>query len=203
MTLHSAKGLEFRVVFLTGMEEGIFPHSQSLSEPDELEEERRLCYVGVTRARERLYLTHTWSRLLFGSIQQSFPSRFLKEIPEELVEDVGEGVLIGGGRGGAFAGGWGTMTAGGRGVVAGDSRRTAGPHPAVQQAAATTGAECLGLAPGDAVVHTRFGQGVVVETEGEGEDSRATIRFAEHGVKRFLLALSQIERAPAGGPTYR
>ncbi len=203
MTLHSAKGLEFRVVFLTGMEEGIFPHSQSLSEPDELEEERRLCYVGVTRARERLYLTHTWSRLLFGSIQQSFPSRFLKEIPEELVEDVGEGVLIGGGRGGAFAGGWGTMTAGGRGVVAGDSRRTAGPHPAVQQAVATTGAECLGLAPGDAVVHTRFGQGVVVETEGEGEDSRATIRFAEHGVKRFLLALSQIERAPAGGPTYR
>ena len=95
MTLHSAKGLEFRVVFLTGMEEGIFPHSQSLSEPDELEEERRLCYVGVTRARERLYLTHSWSRLLFGSIQQSFPSRFLKEIPDELVEDVGEGVVIG------------------------------------------------------------------------------------------------------------
>jgi DNA helicase-2/ATP-dependent DNA helicase PcrA len=190
-------------VFLTGMEEGIFPHSQSLSEPDELEEERRLCYVGVTRARERLYLTHTWSRLLFGSVQQSFPSRFLKEIPEELVEDVGEGVVIGGGRGGAFAGGWGTMTAGGRGVVAGDSRRTGGPHPASQQAAATSGAERLGLAPGDAVVHTRFGQGVVVETEGEGEDSRATIRFPEHGDKRFLLALSPIERAPAGGPTYR
>jgi DNA helicase-2/ATP-dependent DNA helicase PcrA len=201
MTLHSAKGLEFRVVFLTGMEEGIFPHSQSLSEPDELEEERRLCYVGVTRARERLYLTHTWSRLLFGSIQQSFPSRFLKEIPDELVEDVGEGVVIGGGRGGVAAGGWG-VAAGGWGVATtgGGSGR---PHPAVQAAVATSGAERLGLVPGDAVVHTRFGQGVVVEVQGEGEDARATIRFMEHGEKRFLLALSPIERPPAGGPTDR
>jgi DNA helicase-2/ATP-dependent DNA helicase PcrA len=201
MTLHSAKGLEFRVVFLTGMEEGIFPHSQSLSEPDELEEERRLCYVGVTRARERLYLTHTWSRLLFGSIQQSFPSRFLKEIPDELVEDVGEGVVIGGGRGGVAAGGWG-VAAGDWGVATtgGGSGR---PHPAVQAAVATSGAERLGLVPGDAVVHTRFGQGVVVEVQGEGEDARATIRFMEHGEKRFLLALSPIERPPAGGPTDR
>ena len=189
MTLHSAKGLEFRVVFLTGMEEGIFPHSQSLSEPDELEEERRLCYVGVTRARERLYLTHTWSRLLFGSIQQSFPSRFLKEIPEELVEDVGDGVVIG--RGGGIAtggGGGGIATGGGRG-----SR-----HPAVLAAGATSGAECLGLAPGDAVVHARYGQGVVVEVLGEGADARATICFPDHGEKRFLLALSPLERPQAG-----
>ena len=209
MTLHSAKGLEFRVVFLTGMEEGIFPHAQSLSEPDELEEERRLCYVGVTRARERLYLTHSWSRLLFGSIQQSFPSRFLKEIPEELVEDVGEGVVIGTGRGGVAAGGWGTLTAGGRGAFSGAGRAAtsgagAGPRPGAQAAAAaSSGAESLGLLPGDAVVHTRFGQGVVVEVQGEGEDARATIRFQEHGEKRFLLALSPIARPPAGGPTYR
>ena len=202
MTLHSAKGLEFRVVFLTGMEEGIFPHSQSLSEPDELEEERRLCYVGVTRARERLYLTHSWSRLLFGSIQQSFPSRFLKEIPEELVEDVGEGVVIGTGRGGVAAGGWGTVTVGGRGAGSG-AAGGACPRRAHRRAAVTSGAENLGLLPGDAVVHTRFGQGVVVEVQGEGEDARATIRFAEHGEKRFLLALSPIARAPAGGPTYR
>ena len=201
MTLHSAKGLEFRVVFLTGMEEGIFPHSQSLSEPDELEEERRLCYVGVTRARERLYLTHSWSRLLFGSIQQSFPSRFLKEIPEELVEDVGEGVVIGTGRGGLAAGGWSTVTAGGRGAASGAAG--GGARPGAEATAVTSGAENLGLLPGDAVVHTRFGQGVVVEVQGEGEDARATIRFAEHGEKRFLLALSPIARAPAGGPTYR
>ena len=171
MTLHAAKGLEFRVVFLTGMEEGIFPHAQTLSEPDELEEERRLCYVGLTRARERLYLTHTWSRLLFGRIQQSFPSRFLKEIPEELIRDVEEGVVIGGGQ-----------------------RSRAGTHPAVQAAGATTGAERLGLAPGDRVVHARFGEGVVLEVEGVGADERATIRFPDKGDKRFLVALSPLER---------
>ncbi len=177
MTLHSAKGLEFRVVFMTGMEEGVFPHAQTLGEPDELEEERRLCYVGVTRARERLYLTHTWSRMLFGSIQQSFPSRFLKEIPEQLIQDVAEGVVIGAGRG--FAGGGG-----------GDGR-----YPGSQAAGATSGAERLGLARGDAVVHARFGQGVVLDLQGDGDDARATIRFPDYGEKRFLLALSPLERA--------
>ena len=85
MTLHSAKGLEFPVVFLIGLEDGVFPHLRSLSEPDELEEERRLAYVGITRARERLYLTHAWSRTLFGRTQYNPPSRFLDEIPAELV----------------------------------------------------------------------------------------------------------------------
>ena len=150
---------------------GSSPTAQTLSEPDELEEERRLCYVGLTRARERLYLTHTWSRLLFGRIQQSFPSRFMKEIPEELIRDVEEGVVIGGGQ-----------------------RSRAGTHPAVQAAAATTGAERLGLAPGDRVVHARFGEGVVLEVEGVGADERATIRFPDKGDKRFLVALSPLER---------
>ena len=90
MTLHAAKGLEFRAVFLTGMEEGIFPHDRALSEPDDLEEERRLCYVGITRARERLYLTHTWVRTVFGMTRDSLASRFLREIPDELVEDVAD-----------------------------------------------------------------------------------------------------------------
>ena len=85
MTLHSAKGLEFPVVFLTGMEDGVFPHVRSLGDPDELEEERRLCYVGITRARERLYLCHAWSRMLFGATDYYPPSRFLSEIPEELM----------------------------------------------------------------------------------------------------------------------
>ena len=89
MTLHSAKGLEFPVVFLIGAEEGVFPHSRALTEPDELEEERRLAYVGITRARERLYVTHAWSRSLFGSTQYNPPSRFLEEIPGELVESQG------------------------------------------------------------------------------------------------------------------
>src|SRR4029079_16739674 len=89
MTLHAAKGLEFPVVFLIGAEEGVFPHSRALTEPDELEEERRLAYVGITRARERLCITHAWSRSLFGSTQYNPPSRFLEEIPGELIESKG------------------------------------------------------------------------------------------------------------------
>lgn len=88
MTLHNAKGLEFPVVFIVGMEEGLFPHNNSLMDPSELEEERRLCYVGMTRARERLYLTYAQSRLLYGSLQMNAPSRFLSEIPEDLIERV-------------------------------------------------------------------------------------------------------------------
>ncbi len=86
MTLHSAKGLEFPVVFLIGLEDGVFPHVRSLGDPDELEEERRLCYVGLTRAEERLYLCHAWSRMMFGATDYRPPSRFLEEIPESLVE---------------------------------------------------------------------------------------------------------------------
>ena len=100
MTLHSAKGLEFPVVFLLGLEDGIFPHVRALGDPDELEEERRLCYVGITRARERLYLCHAWSRTLFGATDYYPPSRFLAEIPEELVHVLGEATD----RGGASAG---------------------------------------------------------------------------------------------------
>jgi DNA helicase-2/ATP-dependent DNA helicase PcrA len=86
MTLHNAKGLEFPVVFMVGMEEGLFPHINSMMEPQELEEERRLCYVGMTRAKKRLYLTCATSRMLYGAIQSNPPSRFVSEIPEELIE---------------------------------------------------------------------------------------------------------------------
>jgi len=91
MTLHTAKGLEFPVVFMVGMEDGVFPHSRSLDDPVQLEEERRLCYVGITRARSRLYLSHAWSRTLFGSTSRSIPSRFLAEVPDELITDIGGG----------------------------------------------------------------------------------------------------------------
>jgi len=86
MTLHNAKGLEFPIVFMVGMEEGLFPHANSLLDPADLEEERRLCYVGITRAQKRLYLTYALSRMLFGSFQANAPSRFLGEIPKELLE---------------------------------------------------------------------------------------------------------------------
>ena len=91
MTLHNAKGLEFDVVFMAGMEDGVFPHYRSMTDSGELEEERRLAYVGVTRARKRLYLTHAWSRSLFGGSNYNPPSRFLREIPEELVRTHREG----------------------------------------------------------------------------------------------------------------
>ena len=86
MTLHNAKGLEFPVVFITGVEEGLFPHSRSLTESTEMEEERRLAYVGITRAKERLYLTYAQSRLIYGNIQSNIPSRFINEIPDECKE---------------------------------------------------------------------------------------------------------------------
>jgi DNA helicase-2/ATP-dependent DNA helicase PcrA len=86
MTLHSAKGLEFDVVFMVGMEEGVFPHSRSFFEPEELEEERRLCYVGMTRARQELYMIHASSRLLYGNTQHNLPSRFIADIPEEIID---------------------------------------------------------------------------------------------------------------------
>ena len=89
LTIHASKGLEFPVVFLIGMEEGLFPHSQSLAEIDGIEEERRLCYVAITRAMQKIYLTHAKSRLYFGNIQSNLPSRFLSEIPIELLENVG------------------------------------------------------------------------------------------------------------------
>lgn len=105
MTLHSAKGLEYPVVFLVGMEEGVFPHMRSIGEPAQLEEERRLAYVGITRARERLYLTNAWSRTLYGATQYNPPSRFLGEIPEELLEEA-EGSSTRGSRRPGTSGSW-------------------------------------------------------------------------------------------------
>ncbi len=137
MTMHTAKGLEFPVVFVVGMEDGVFPHSRALDDPSQLEEERRLCYVGITRARSRLYFSHAWSRTLFGSTSQAIPSRFLSEIPDELVRDVGGGTgamrsisawggasrrPVGGGAGRGGSGTWwgSPSTGGGSGRGAGD-----------------------------------------------------------------------------------
>jgi DNA helicase-2/ATP-dependent DNA helicase PcrA len=208
MTLHGAKGLEFQVVFLTGLEEGVFPLNQTLAEPDELEEERRLCYVGITRAREQLYVTHTWRRLLYGSYQESLPSRFLKEIPEELIEDLGGGLVLGRGRYGDVQSAWGERY---RLRYANDrpqrptsaQHEAAGPLRGKERIAAlttsgapapSTGAESLGLHPGEAVVHPRFGSGVVTHVEGEGQDARAEVRFVEGRVRRFILHLTPLSR---------
>ncbi len=182
MTLHSAKGLEYPVVFMTGLEDGVFPHVRSLGDPDELEEERRLCYVGITRARERLYLCHAWSRMLFGSTDYYPPSRFLAEIPEELVHVLGE-----------------------ERTVRRAERSRSGPsahRDAVVAAAMATpsapmgarGAEGIGLRVGDDVAHDKFGEGVVIELIGDGDKTEAIVNFPEIGEKRLLLAWAPLQK---------
>jgi DNA helicase-2/ATP-dependent DNA helicase PcrA len=177
MTLHTAKGLEFPVVFMTGMEENVFPHVRSLGDPDQLDEERRLCYVGITRARERLYLCHAWCRNLFGSTQYNPASRFLAEIPEQLVRLTGRTHP---GRGAARERQLSS------GVVGG------GPSRRPQTGAA--GAEKLGLKVGDDVAHDKFGEGVIIGIEGEGDKAEALVRFRDSGEKRLLLSWAPLKR---------
>ncbi len=214
MTLHSAKGLEYPIVFLVGMEDGIFPHLRTLTEPSELEEERRLAYVGITRAMDHLHLTHAWSRTLFGGTQYNPPSRFLDEIPGELVEEIGGRqrasrggrTYSGGGseRAGRRAGGWTEPE--GRTFGRGDggdprARMDAGRDRIVDNALAardapapSTGAEALGLKVGDDVHHATFGDGVIIDIEGAGDKAEATIAFAGVGEKRLLLSWSPLEK---------
>jgi DNA helicase-2/ATP-dependent DNA helicase PcrA len=179
MTLHSAKGLEFPVVFMTGMEENVFPHVRSLGDPDQLDEERRLCYVGITRARERLYLCHAWCRNLFGSTQYNPASRFLAEVPEQLVRLTGR-----------TAPGRGTMRERqlGTGVVGAPRGRGGGP------VTGAAGAENLGLKVGDDVAHDKFGEGVIIGIEGQGEKAEALVRFRDAGEKRLLLSWAPLKR---------
>jgi DNA helicase II / ATP-dependent DNA helicase PcrA len=198
MTLHSAKGLEFPVVFLIGLEDGIFPHLRSLTEPDQLEEERRLAYVGITRARRRLYLTHAWSRTLFGGTQYNPPSRFLDEIPTDLVRDVEghrrasrSGRVYGGG-----GGGWRSGSTGGDRAL----RVAAGKDRIVERAMESSrkpsrsGAEGLGLKVGDDVRHNVFGEGVILDLSGSGDKTEALVRFPAVGEKRLLLSWAPLEK---------
>ena len=220
MTLHSAKGLEFPVVFLIGVEEGIFPHIRALTEPVEMEEERRLAYVGITRAMRRLYMSHAWSRQLFGSTQYNPPSRFFDEIPEHLIESTGNvsgrssygrqssrDRYRGSGGGGSYsdpppyrrAGG------GGRDINAdiADIRADQDAHrERVVEAAIRSGAQNkaepsnsqeLGLKIGDDVEHPAFGDGVIIGISGEGDRAEAVINFAGVGTKHLASRLGAVE----------
>jgi DNA helicase-2/ATP-dependent DNA helicase PcrA len=184
MTLHTAKGLEYPVVFLTGMEDGIFPHLRSLGDPDALEEERRLCYVGITRARERLYLLHAWSRQLFGATDYYPPSRFLAEIPEELVHSQGEDRRRG--RGGGIGAHRDRVVSA---AVAASAAGGAGGAPA-----GARGAETAGLRIGDDVAHEKFGEGVILDLRGEGDKAEARVRFRDAGEKQLLLAWAPLRK---------
>lgn len=174
MTLHTAKGLEFPVVFLTGLEDGTFPHLRALGDPKELEEERRLAYVGITRARQRLHLSRAAVRSAWGAPQYNPPSRFLDEIPGYLVQ-------------------WQ------RDAAATEVRRPS--RPAVATLASRPGVRSPGnrpviaLHPGDKVTHDSYGLGTVVKTEGEGDKTQAHVDFGgDTGVKRFLLRYAPLEK---------
>ncbi|MGA0831120.1 MAG: 3'-5' exonuclease, partial [Nitriliruptoraceae bacterium] len=182
MTLHTAKGLEFPLVLMTGMEDGVFPHVRSLGDPAELEEERRLCYVGMTRAEERLVLTHADRRGLWGGVAYNPPSRFLDELPAGLVERRGA-VGIGGGWGG---GGGGSAGGASRGALR-RSPRSADDEPD----------DGVGFRRGDAVLHPRFGRGRVVAVEPAGDDHEVSVEFEEAGIKHLLLAYAALVRVDA------
>jgi DNA helicase-2/ATP-dependent DNA helicase PcrA len=189
MTMHNAKGLEFDVVFMVGMEDGVFPHFRSMGDQAELEEERRLAYVGITRARKRLYLLHAWSRSLFGGSNYNPPSRFLSEIPPELVRVVEkEGARRGAG-GGAPAGRdpWraGDSTAPGSSFV----------PPLASRILGKTEHTPAAVDPGDTVYHDRFGEGVVLEVRRGGAE--ALINFHEVGQKVLMLAYAPLEKRPS------
>ena len=186
MTLHSSKGLEYPVVFLIGMEEGIFPHIRSITEPDELEEERRLAYVGITRAQHRLYLTHAWTRNVHGTSIYNAPSRFLEEIPEELIDDRGSS------RTPYRQYGYGRETER-------EARTFSGREWAVDAAlAARTPVEAdpspVHLVVGDDVNHTTFGLGVVTDVKGTGGDAEITVNFTTAGSKVLMASYARLEK---------
>jgi DNA helicase-2/ATP-dependent DNA helicase PcrA len=160
MTLHSAKGLEFPLVFLVGMEEGLFPHSMSSDDPTRLEEERRLCYVGMTRAMEVLYLSHAESRRLHGSENYPLPSRFIREIPAELMREVRAGPAM--------------------------SQPLYGSSPYLETA------ELSGFNLGQRVRHAKFGEGVVLNAEGQGRSARVQVNFEEAGSKWLVVAYANL-----------
>ncbi len=201
MTLHSAKGLEYPVVFLVGCEEGIFPHNRALLDPAELEEERRLAYVGLTRARERLLVSHAWQRMLFGQSQYNPPSRFLAEVPAELFDRQGN-VDSGSDHGrvyGRTSTNWNDaeLPAYKRRDDDDDSfGRSYGRRAerAVRPAEPRNTDHLVDLKPGDDVMHAVFGEGVVIEIKGTGDKTEVTVRFREKGTKHLALAWAPLTK---------
>ncbi len=177
MTMHGAKGLEYPVVFIIGMEENVFPHARSMHDDDEMEEERRLAYVGITRAEQKLYLTSARYRMLFGRSSYNQPSRFIGEISADIVEDLSEG-------GSSFNGGMRARP------------QVAARRPAVKRPGYTvSGGEKLGWRVGDKAVHKKWGTGMVVSTNGTGDDMELDIAFPDPvGIKRLLAKFAPIEK---------
>ena len=168
MTLHSAKGLEFPLVFLAGMEEGLFPHRMSMDKIASLEEERRLCYVGITRAKSKLYLTHAESRRLHGEVNLCRPSRFIKEIPKQLIDEIRLKTTVS------------------RTKV----HRRNGMHDSLSSGAEIPQTE---ISLGQRVAHGKFGEGVVLNYEGQGSNARVQVNFDAAGSKWLVLSYAKLE----------
>jgi DNA helicase-2/ATP-dependent DNA helicase PcrA len=211
MTVHAAKGLEFDCVFITGMEEGLFPHENSLSDRTSLEEERRLMYVAITRARKRLYLSFSQSRMLHGQTRYHTRSRFFDELPEGALKWIsakqpGFGSGMGGGKSGGYGGssgaGWGGGFSAGSGAKSSGYSSGGGGFPArpLKDAPDFGGgpvppqkaAPAHGLRVGMKVFHNKFGEGKVTTLEGAGDDARAQINFPRHGVKWLALSVAKL-----------
>jgi DNA helicase-2/ATP-dependent DNA helicase PcrA len=166
MTLHSAKGLEFPVVFISGLEEGILPHSRSFDDGEQMAEERRLMYVGLTRAEDKLFLTYAFTRTRYGDREPSVPSRFLEDIPSELV-----------------GGSWG------------QARRDASPSMTAWQSAPTPARPAQPqFRAGQRVQHATFGEGLVIESRAEGADEIVTVAFEGTGLKRLMVGIAPLEQ---------
>ncbi|MBK7003856.1 MAG: ATP-binding domain-containing protein [Burkholderiales bacterium] len=198
MTVHASKGLEFDAVFITGMEEGLFPHENAQSDRESLEEERRLMYVAITRARKRLYLSHSQSRMLHGQTRFNMKSRFFDELPEACLKwltpqhaPMARGGM-GGGMGagsGAYHQGWGQGNAIHSGAT---SARPAGGNGTFGTEVARKQEPAHGLKVKQKVFHAKFGEGTVLTLEGTGDDARAQISFPRHGTKWLALSVAKL-----------
>ncbi|MCW7536353.1 UvrD-helicase domain-containing protein [Aquabacterium sp. A7-Y] len=183
MTVHAAKGLEFDVVFITGLEEGLFPHENSLSDHQGLEEERRLMYVAITRARQRLYLSHSQTRMLHGQTRYNIKSRFFEELPEAALKWITpKAQAFSSGFARDYQAAWASGS--GLGSIVGAGEKKMAPKVATSDGVA--------LRMGQAVFHTKFGEGVIVTLEGSGPDARAQINFGRHGMKWLALSVAKL-----------
>jgi DNA helicase-2/ATP-dependent DNA helicase PcrA len=179
MTMHNAKGLEFPIVFITGMEEGLFPHNNSIEEDDDVQEERRLCYVGMTRAMDILYLTGAACRYVYGTPQWRAPSRFLSEIPKDMIQVTGKAASI-------------VATQGGLSEVAGAKKKKEFDELKDPEWDEEPVMAPYGL--GDTVKHKKFGKGMVLALSGSGEDLKVTVSFPNHGKKQLLAKMANLEK---------
>ncbi|MFM8928423.1 MAG: UvrD-helicase domain-containing protein [Betaproteobacteria bacterium] len=197
MTIHAAKGLEFDAVFITGLEEGLFPHENATSDADGLEEERRLMYVAITRARQRLYLTFSQTRLLHGQTRYNVRSRWFDELPEAALKWLTpRTAAFGSGYAKAYQEAWsrgsglGSMVGAGR--VHSSGSAALGGGLATRSAQGPTGTDGRPLRVGQGVFHNKFGEGVIVTLEGSGTDARAQVNFGRHGMKWLALSVAKL-----------